>query len=586
MSMDHLLRQYFMAEMRYLREAGQEFAQQFPEQGRDLGLDNGQLDPEVARLFKGFALLMGRVREKLDDDFPELTEELVGLVWPQYLRGVPSLTMVELTPDLSQMSRCELVDKGLEVVSHPIKQDIQCRFTTTQDVLLRPLVLESHQQEFVFNGEGLLRLRFARGPLAAWRDIDLGNSPIYLKADPALAYALHYCLALDLAHIRVRYPGVEQPQAVDAFFTLRGFCEQDRLWPRGEGAAQGYQLLLEYFTFPEKFLFLTLCGLERLTVPEDAAWFELEVELQHPWPADLRLKQASLHLHVVPAINLFPLAVEPLVLAPLASEYSLRALYPQDGFTQVYSVDEVRAVRDEASYPYMPFKSFRHKGGMLRDEIPERYFHTRLKRCADASHDTVLVLGGDGLEQDRLPPTEPLTLRVTGSHGTLPRLSLRPTLLDTPVRVGQLTLAVRNLCMPTLPCYPPDRERFHWQVLGHQGSHTLHMLDNAEALRSTLALYDWTDSEVNQRRLAAILKVEHFLHQHDRMHLERGVDIEITLDEGGFLGPGDIGLFGEVISHFFALYADVHLFNRVMLVLHPSGQCLAWPVRRSRRIPG
>jgi type VI secretion system protein ImpG len=31
-------------------------------------------DPYVERLFEGFAFLMGRLREKLDDDLPELTE--------------------------------------------------------------------------------------------------------------------------------------------------------------------------------------------------------------------------------------------------------------------------------------------------------------------------------------------------------------------------------------------------------------------------------------------------------------------------------------------------------------------------------
>lgn len=40
-----------------------------------LNLDKpGARDPYVERLFEGFAFLMGRLREKLDDDLPELTE--------------------------------------------------------------------------------------------------------------------------------------------------------------------------------------------------------------------------------------------------------------------------------------------------------------------------------------------------------------------------------------------------------------------------------------------------------------------------------------------------------------------------------
>lgn len=38
-------------------------------------------------------------------------------------------------------------------------------------------------------------------------------------------------------------------------------------------------------------------------------------------------------------------------------------------------------------------------------------------------------------------------------------------------------------------------------------------MDNAEILRGTLALYDWTESEMNRRRLEAIVDVQHHLIQ-------------------------------------------------------------------------
>lgn len=71
--MDDLTQRYFEAEMRYLREAGKEFAQAYPDRAAMLNLDKpGARDPYVERLFEGFAFLMGRLREKLDDDLPEL----------------------------------------------------------------------------------------------------------------------------------------------------------------------------------------------------------------------------------------------------------------------------------------------------------------------------------------------------------------------------------------------------------------------------------------------------------------------------------------------------------------------------------
>jgi len=97
-NMDDLTLRYYDAEMRYLLEAGEEFARAHPEQAAMLNLDKaGACDPYVERLFEGFAFLMGRLREKLNDDLPELTEGLVSLLWPHYLRTIPSMSVVEFT---------------------------------------------------------------------------------------------------------------------------------------------------------------------------------------------------------------------------------------------------------------------------------------------------------------------------------------------------------------------------------------------------------------------------------------------------------------------------------------------------------
>ncbi|AZE72295.1 Protein ImpG/VasA [Pseudomonas synxantha] len=589
MSMDNLTLRYFDAEMRYLREAGKEFADAFPDRAAQLNLDKpGAQDPYVERLFEGFAFLMGRLREKLDDDLPELTEGLVSLLWPHYLRTIPSLSVVELAPELAQMKRSELIAKGFEVLSQPIgPQRTRCRYTTTQDVTLRPLALESVARGHEMDGRSVLRLRFACGALTDWNLIDLSRLPLYLNADAPLASELHQALTLNAQAMYVRWPGQTERQPLTAHFAPKGFADEDRLWPKGDSAFSGYQLLLEYFSFREKFMFVTLCGLEQLKIAPGTAWFELEVVLREPWPANFDLNSEHIRLHAVPVINLFALEADPLTLAPLQTDYLLRPMRLQDGHTEIYSVDRVTASRNAERQDYVPFTSFRHKGGMLRDEAPERYFHTRLKRAANGLHDTWLILGGEGFDKDRLRERESLSLRLTGTHGQLPRKALQSTLLDTVVQSTQSGLRVRNLCAPTLPCYPPNRDRFHWRVLSHLGSNFLPMLDNAEVLRGTLALYDWTGSELNRRRLVAIVEVKHHLVQRfEKGFLLRGVDIEITLDANGFSGEGDISLFGEMLNRFFSLYADIHLYTQLTLILQPTGKCLRWNENHSQRIPG
>ncbi|MFF7710626.1 type VI secretion system baseplate subunit TssF [Pseudomonas sp. NPDC007930] len=588
MNDDNPTLRYYEAEMRYLREAGKEFARAFPDRAALLSLDRpGASDPFVERLFEGFAFLMGRLREKLDDDLPEMTEGLVSLLWPGYLRPIPSLCMVEFSPDLKAMKNPESLPKGFEVVSQPVgPQRTCCRYTTTEDVVLRPWQVEALRHEFRADGRSVLRLRLACGENTDWSLFDLANVVFYLNGDAPQASALYHALTGRVQAVYLRLPGWAERAPLQACFAAHGFGGASRLWPQGEGAFSGYQLLLEYFTFREKFMRVALQGLEQVALPKGVAWLELDIELAEAWPADYPLEAENLRLHVTPVINLFTLEADPVQLDTLHSEHLLRPRRLQDGHTEIYSVDGVTALGSDNPAVYAPFSTFRHKGGLQRDEAPERYFHTRVKRGAGGLHDTWLVLGGEGLERDRVAGYERVSLALTGTQGQLPRRALQCTLLDR-CAVPRPDLAVRNLSAPTQPCYPPNRDRFHWRVLSHLGATFLSMMDNPQVLRSTLALYEWTHSELNRRRIEAIVGVCHSLiHRWHKGCLLRGVAIEVTLDSGGFCGSGDLWLFGEMLRRFFALYGDVQLFQQLTLVLQPSGKTLQWNEHHSLHIPG
>lgn len=92
---------------------------------------------------------------------------------------------------------------------------------------------------------------------------------------------------------------------------------------------------------------------------------------------------------------------------------------------------------------------------------------------------------------------------------------------------------------------------------------------------------------MNRRRLEAIVAVKHTLiRRFDKGFMLRGVDIEVTLNRDNFAGEGDVNLFGEMLHRFFALYADIHLFNQLTLVLQPTGKRLRWRENHSQHVPG
>ncbi|HGJ8302664.1 TPA: type VI secretion system baseplate subunit TssF [Klebsiella quasipneumoniae] len=587
--MDDLTLRYFDAEMRYLREAAKAFAQAHPDRAAMLDLDKaGTPDPYVERLFEGFAFSVGRLREKIDDDLPELTEGLVSMLWPHYLRTIPSLSIVALTPTLPAMKMVETVPAGFEISSRPLgPKNTVCRYRTTRDLTLNPLAIEEAVMTAEPDGRSVLRLRFTCSELADWSQTDLRRLPLYLGEDAVTGSALHLWLTRRQASLYLRLPGQAERVSLDGYFSPGGFSEEDRLWPKGESAFSGYQLLLEYFTFREKFMFVQLNGLENMTLPAGIAHFTLEVVFSEVWQSDLPVSASSLRLHCVPVINLFTLEADPLTISGLESEYLLRPKRLQDGHTEIYSVDSVTGSGRTGEARYVPFTSFRHQGGMMRRHAPERYYHTRVKRGVTGMHDTWLILGGQQWAADRALERETVSLRITGTNGQLLRRALQSTLLDRCESISATPLTVRNLCKPTLPAYPPAEDRYHWRVMSHLGTRFLNMMSSAEVLRGTLSLYNWREDELNNRRLDAILAVSHHrIQRFEQGFLLRGLDIEVTLDGSGFTGAGDVHLFGDMLNRFFALYADMNQFIQLTLIVQPEGKCIRWKENHSLRLPG
>ncbi|MFM0327055.1 type VI secretion system baseplate subunit TssF [Caballeronia glebae] len=597
---DNEILRYYEAEMRYLREAGKEFARAFPDRARELDIDRiGERDPHVERLFEGFAFLMGRLRHKLDDELPELTEGLVSMLWPHYLRMIPSLSILELTPNAGAMQKHEVVEAGLEATSDPIatglngtdEAQIECVYRTTQTVDLYPLTLTEAGAYAREDGRSVIRFRFSIQPQTQRERLHVPRLRFYLNADRPVAHALYAALTAKPVAVQVRIPGFpeDRPGAPQSMEGLRlapaGFATDERLWPKADNAFGGYQLLLEYFTFPEKFMFVDLLGLDMTAIPKSAASFDVEVVLDKSYPDDMRFTEENVRLYCTPVINLFPIAADPVTVTQFETEYRVRAREQYGSLVDIYSVDTVEGFEKGRRFEYVPFAAFKHRGGMLRHEMPERYFHTRMRRGPSGRFDTWLVLGGQAWENAQSLPKETLSVTVTGTNGMLPRKALREAGI-TRMRGGFTNVgAVRNLTAPTLPVYPPTGDRFQWRVLSHLAPNYLSLL-NAEILRGSLALYDWTEGELNRRRIDAITDVRHRpLQKLVKGGLMRGVEVTVTLDSTRFAGDGDLDMFGGMLNRFLGLYAALNLYTKLVVVSQPSGKHIEWPETKGEGAP-
>ena len=139
---DELL-SYYEKELTFLRQMGAQFAEKYPKIASRLALEPDRVeDPHVERLMEGFAFLAARIQLKIDDEFPEITDALLSILYPHYLRPIPSMSVVEFhtDPEQTKLSTGLKVDRGATLLSRPVG-GMPCKFRTCYETTLWPLTV-------------------------------------------------------------------------------------------------------------------------------------------------------------------------------------------------------------------------------------------------------------------------------------------------------------------------------------------------------------------------------------------------------------------------------------------------------------
>ena len=141
---DALLARY-EEELSFLRRTGAEFAQRYPKVASRLLLEPTKCDdPHVERLLEGFAFLAARVQLRLEDDFPEFSESLLEVIYPHYVRPIPSMSLVQFQVDMEQGKLPQGLGVPADALLHsrPVA-GVPCRFRCCYETTLWPIEVAS-----------------------------------------------------------------------------------------------------------------------------------------------------------------------------------------------------------------------------------------------------------------------------------------------------------------------------------------------------------------------------------------------------------------------------------------------------------
>lgn len=600
---------YYERELTFLRRLGAEFAQAYPKVASRLQLEASKCeDPHVERVLEAFAFLAARIHLKLDDDFSEISHALLSVVYPQYIRPIPSLTLVELEvdPEQGKQTTGVRVPRGTHLLSRAVGGS-PCRFRTCYDVTLWPMQVAAAQWLSpdrlrpairASDAVAALRVELRCAADVSFAGLALDTLRFHLAGDNPVVYTLYELLSNNCVRVIAREPagsgkGRSVTLPADALVPA-GFGEDDGLLPLARRQFVAYRLIQEYFTFPEKFLFFDLSGLGALREAGFGDRVELVFLISPFERSDRRamleagVSDRTIRLGCTPAVNLFAQMSEPILVTQRRHEYQLVADARRRQDVAVYSVDDVVGATPGSSETrhYEPLYSFRHTGGDR--STPQLFWHATRRSVGwrqDGGTDVYLSFV-DRSGHPVQPDAEAVSARLTCYNGDLPsRLPFGNEQGDFELDTGGPIRRIVAIVKPTAAVQPPLGQSVLWRLISQLSLNYLSIVDGgADALKEILRLHNFGDEPAADKQIEGLASVTSApayarVSSAHGLSFARGTRVDIELDEEQFTG-GSAYLLSAVVEQFLGLYASVNSFSILSARTKQRKQVMrVWPPR-------
>ena len=617
--MDPRLLRYYNQELQHLREVGAEFAREFPKIAARLGMDGIEVtDPYVERLLEGVAFLAARVQLKLDAEFPRFAQRLLEIVYPNYLAPTPAMVVAQFRADLNEgnLARGFVIPRGAALRGQLGKDDqTACEFRTAHDVTLWPLEIVAAeyfsyapdlplaQLPIGARVKGGVRLKLRTTAGLTFNQVAIDRLRLFLAGADEVAYKLHE-LAVG-APAGVLIGPWARPWSWHEFLPAAriqrvGYADAEALLPVGERMFRGYRLLQEYFSFPQRFLFLDVVGLANAARRQSAAELEVVLLFERGDPSLENVVDASnFALGCAPALNLFAKRADRIQVTDGGYEFHVVPDRTRPMDFEVFEVTEVTGfgVGADSVQSFLPFYAAYQDGaagdhGYFTVQREPRMLSEAQKRSGFRSS----YIGSEAFLSLVDPKEAPWRgdLRQLGvatlcTNRDLPLLMpLGAGKTDFTLETAAPIEAVRCVKGPSRPYSPVWEGGAVWRFISHLSLNYLSLVDanereGAAALREMLELYATSADPSARKQIEGVRTVRidrtvRRLPAPGPITFGRGLVVQVEVDELAFQGASAF-LLGCVLEQFFGRYVSINSFTETVLRSAARGEIKRWVPR-------
>jgi type VI secretion system protein ImpG len=578
--MDDRLLNYYERELTFIREMGAEFAKKYPKIAGRLLLEPDKCeDPHTERLIEAFAFISGRIHKKIDDEFPEITESLLSIVYPHYINPIPSMSVVRFESLKQSISPVGYrIDRNTTLYSKPIS-GTPCRFRTCYPITLWPVEVVSaglrDPNTPVKGAQQAILIQLKTFNDLSISELDWGSLRFFLNGPGQHVYHLYELLFNNVCHVECESTNsqgiTERIPLVPDDIEPVGFDSDEAIIPYPLRSFPGYLLLFEYFCFPEKFLFFDLNGLNKLRHLDLNDSLDIWIYLDRNAKSNLVINKDTFCLNATPVVNLFKRIAEPIQVEQRKTEYHVIPDIRRQEATEVFSIDRVTSSSVAPSgkgVDFKPFYSLRHH--LEEDDGRGRtaFWHNHRRASGRKGDDgTEVFLTFTDLDFNPADPgVEILTVHTTCTNRDLPaRLPFGDPSGDFDMETAAPVLRINSLIKPTPARRPSLGGALQWRLISHLSLNYMSIVqEGKDALREILRLYDFDNSPATRQQIDGIVSLQS-KHVTKRIGQSfcRGVKITIEFDEDKFVGTG-LFLFACILERFLGQYVSVNSFSQMV----------------------
>lgn len=591
---------YYNRELVYLRKYGAAFAKRFPKIAKRLGLAEGvSEDPHVERLVESFAFLTARIHQQIDEDMPELGNAILETLAPQFIRQVPSVSLVQFQQDplASGVTGMMTIARHTQLISQPVN-NVACRFRTVYPLEMLPLSLsEATLTPDPYDRDFILTLNFTLWPGASFQ-ADVIR--VYFQTAPVVAHGLYELLLSQVRYLECKV-GERVCDMTGRKVQAVGFNAEDCLCHSDMSINPIHHLFRDYFSIQERYLFLDI------PLPKGGIAMDMARELRYSFrfndcTALRRIERMSdkisaetFRLNCVPVVNLFSHQAEPVI--PLESEHEYLVLPDarRPYSMEVYSIDSVTIIsrRQEQlhSRSILPLLGIDHG---WHDDVPPLFWqavHRPSMRPKDAGMNMFIGFA-DASGKQLTPDTDVVMLSLTCTNRDIPQ-QLNNGHPDGDFEAESVLPGVKilGLIRPRLAIRPQLNSAMNWRLVSQLSLNQQLFSgdDGVHRLKETLELYNLREDPATSRLIAQLKQVEvkpscARLDPADPGSLAQGLEVTLTFhaEAAEFV---DFYLFCSLLERFIGMYVPINSFTQTVTQLESVNNSVThWPRRSGRQV--